>query len=87
MAKLRRRRECANVQRQRNIGVVEIQHDLARCTLMRFDEEGDQQRIDLHAVTIDLVIFRRMATSYLRTGRHMNGCAAAVCYRAMRFAE
>ena len=45
---------------QRNIGVVEIQHDLARCTLMSFEEEIDQQGIDLRSVTIDLVILRRM---------------------------
>ena len=31
---------------QRNVGVVEIQHDLARCTLMRIKEQIDQQRID-----------------------------------------
>ena len=46
---------------QRNIGVVEIQHDLAGCTLMRFQKEIDQQRVDLCSVAIDLVILRRMA--------------------------
>ena len=45
---------------QRNVGVVEIQHDLARCALMRFEEKIHQQCIDLRIVTIDLVILRRM---------------------------
>ena len=45
---------------QRNVGVVEIQHDLARCALMRFEEKIHQQRIDLRIVAIDLVILRRM---------------------------
>ena len=47
---------------QRNVGVVEIQHDLARCTLMRIKEQIDQQRIDLRTVAIDLVILRCMAS-------------------------
>ena len=46
---------------QRNVGVVEIQHDLARCTLMRFEEKIQQQPIDLRIVAIDLVILRRMS--------------------------
>ena len=29
---------------QRNVGIVEIEHDLARRTLMRLQEELDQQR-------------------------------------------
>ena len=45
---------------QWDVGVVEIQHDLARCALMRFEEEIHQQCIDLRVVTIDLVILRRM---------------------------
>ena len=31
-----------------DVGVVEIQHDFARCTRVRFEEEVNQQRIDLH---------------------------------------
>ena len=46
---------------QRDVGVVEIQHDLARCALMRFEERVDQQRIDLRTVAIDLMILRRVA--------------------------
>ena len=44
---------------QRDVGVVEIQHDLPWRTLMRLEEEIDQQRIDLRSVAIDLVILRR----------------------------
>ena len=32
---------------ERDVGVVEIDHDLARRALMRLDEQIDQQRIDL----------------------------------------
>jgi hypothetical protein len=39
---------------QRDVGVVKIQHDLARCALMRFEEEIHQQPIDLLIVAIDL---------------------------------
>ena len=46
---------------QRNVGVVEIQHDLARCAFMRFEEKIQKQRIDLRIVTIDLVILRRLS--------------------------
>jgi hypothetical protein len=46
---------------QRNVGVVEIQHDLARCAFMRFEEKIHQQPIDLRIVAIDLVILRRMS--------------------------
>jgi len=45
---------------QRDVGVVEIKHDLARCAIMRFEEKIHQQRIDLRIVAIDLVILRRM---------------------------
>ncbi len=45
---------------QRDVSVVEIQHDLARCALMRLEEKIHQQRIDLCIVAIDLVILRRM---------------------------
>ena len=33
---------------QRDVGIVEIEHDLARRPLMRLKEEIDQQRIDLY---------------------------------------
>ena len=46
---------------KRDVGVVEIQHDFARCTRVRFEEEVNQQCIDLRSVTIDLVVLRRMA--------------------------
>jgi len=46
---------------QRDVGVIEVQHDLARLTLMRLEEQIDQQRIDLRSIAIDLVILRRMA--------------------------
>ena len=46
---------------QRDVGVVEIQHDLARRTVVRFEKEIDQQRIDQRSVAIDLVILRRVA--------------------------
>ena len=46
---------------QRNVSVVEIQHDLPRRTRMRIEEQINQQRIDLRPVTVDLVILRRMA--------------------------
>jgi hypothetical protein len=46
---------------QGNVGVVEIQHDLARCALMRFEEKIHQQPIDLRIVAIDLVMLRRMS--------------------------
>ena len=39
---------------QRNVGIVEIEHDLARRTLMRLQEKLDQQRVNLWPVTIDL---------------------------------
>ncbi len=45
---------------ERDVGVVEIDHDLARRALMGLDEQIDQQRIDLRAVAIDLVILRAM---------------------------
>ena len=45
---------------ERDVGVVEIDHDLARRPLMGLDEQIDQQRIDLRAVAIDLVILRAM---------------------------
>ena len=41
---------------QWDIGVVEIEHDLARRAVMRFEEDIDQQRIDLRSVAIDLVV-------------------------------
>ena len=43
---------------KRDVGVVEIEHDLARRTLMRLEKYIDHQRIDLGAVAIDLVIGR-----------------------------
>ena len=48
---------------QRDVGVVEIEHDLARRTLMRLQEKLDQQRIDLRPVAIDLVILRSHGAS------------------------
>jgi hypothetical protein len=45
---------------ERDVGVVEIDRDLARRALMGLDEQIDQQRIDLRAVAIDLVILRAM---------------------------
>ena len=47
---------------QRNVGVVEIQHDLTWRSLMRVEEEIDQQRIDPRIVAIDLVILRCTAS-------------------------
>ena len=47
---------------QRDVGIVEIQHDLAWRTLMRVQEKIDQQRVNLRLVTIDLVILRCMAS-------------------------
>ena len=47
---------------QRDVGVVEIQHDLTWRSLMRVEEEIDQQRIDPRIVAIDLVILRCMAS-------------------------
>ena len=46
---------------QRNVGIVEIEHDLARRTLMRLQEKLDQQRVNLWPVTIDPVILRGVA--------------------------
>jgi len=46
---------------ERDVGVVEIEHDLARRTLMRLKEKIDQQRIDLRAVAIDLVVLHAVA--------------------------
>ena len=43
---------------QRDVGVVEIEHDLAWRTLMRREEKINQQRIDLCLVAIDLVVLR-----------------------------
>jgi hypothetical protein len=43
---------------QRNVGIVEVDHDLARRTLMRLQEKFDQQRVNLWPVTVDLVILR-----------------------------
>ena len=43
------------------VGIVEIEHDLARRTLMRLQEKLDQQRVNLWPVTIDPVILRGMA--------------------------
>jgi hypothetical protein len=45
---------------QRDVGVVEIEHDLARRTLMRLEEKVDQQPVHLRLVAIDLVILRAM---------------------------
>jgi hypothetical protein len=45
---------------QRDVGVVQIKHDLAQRTIMRVEEEIHQQRIDLRSVAIYLVILRRM---------------------------
>ncbi len=46
---------------QWDVGIIKIQADLARHRRMRFEEQIDQQRIDLRSVAIDLVILRRMA--------------------------
>ena len=46
---------------QRNVGIVEFEHDLARRTLMRLQEKLDQQRVNLWPVTIDPVILRGVA--------------------------
>ena len=43
---------------QRDVGVVEVEHDLARRALMRLQEKLDQQRVDLRSVAIDPVILR-----------------------------
>ena len=47
---------------QRNVGIVEIEHDFARRTLMRLQEKLDQQRVNLWPVTIDPVILRCVAS-------------------------
>ena len=54
---------------QRNVGIVEIEHDLARRTLMRLQEKLDQQRVNLWpaTITIDPVILRGMAFGRRRT--------------------
>jgi hypothetical protein len=46
---------------QWNVGIVEIQHDLARRTVMRLQEKLHQQRVNLWPVAIDLVILRGVA--------------------------
>ena len=46
---------------KRNVGIVEIEHDLARRAFVGFQENIDQQAIDPRAVAIDLVIFGGMA--------------------------
>lgn len=46
---------------KRNVGVVEIEYDLARRTRVRLQEQVDEQSLDLRAVAIDLVIFGAMA--------------------------
>ena len=46
---------------ERDVGIVEIEHDLAWRTLMRSQEKLDEQRIDLRPVAVDLVILRAMA--------------------------
>ena len=46
---------------QRDVGVVEIEHDLARRTVMRLQEKLDQQCINPRPVAIDLVILRSVA--------------------------
>jgi hypothetical protein len=46
---------------ERNVGVVEIEHDLARRTLVRLEEKIDEKRVDPRSVAVDLVILRAMA--------------------------
>ena len=46
---------------QRDVGVVEVEHDLARRTVMRLQEKLDQQFINPRPVAIDLVILRSVA--------------------------
>jgi len=46
---------------QRDVGIVEIEHDLPRRALMRLEEKIDQQRVDPRPVAVDLVILRGMA--------------------------
>jgi len=46
---------------QRDVGVVEIEHDLARRALMRLEEQIDEQSIDPGSLAVDLVVLRRMA--------------------------
>ena len=48
---------------QRDVGIIEIEHDLVRCTLMRLQENIDHQRINFGAVAIDLMIWRDAACS------------------------
>ena len=43
---------------QRDVGVVEIEHDLSRRALMRLEEKIDQQRVDPRPVAVDLVVLR-----------------------------
>jgi hypothetical protein len=45
---------------ERDVGVVEIEHDLAWRTLMCLEKKRDQQRIDLRSIAIDLVVLRAM---------------------------
>ena len=46
---------------ERDVGVVEIQHDLARRALMRLQEQLDQQCVNPRTVAIDPVILRGVA--------------------------
>ncbi len=46
---------------QRDVGVVEIKHDLLRRALVRLEEQIDQQRVNPRSIAVDLVILRGMA--------------------------
>src|SRR5438552_16751014 len=45
---------------ERDVGVVEIEHDLLWRPLMRLEEQIDEQRVDPRALTVDLVVLRGM---------------------------
>jgi len=58
---------------------VEIEHDLLRRTLVRFQEEVDEQGLDRRRVVADLVVARRLGPAQLQavqrrlTGRRRTG--------------
>ena len=50
---------------ERDVGVVEIEHDLPWRPLMRLEEQIDEQRVDPRALTVDLVVLRGMAPRHV----------------------
>ncbi len=52
---------------QRIIGRIKVQNDLPRSSLMRLQEQIDQQMLDRHRVVADLVIARRLQLAQLQS--------------------